>query len=173
MRIVGGELSGRRIAAPRDETVRPTSDRAREAIFNMLYSLGLPKGCRVVDLFAGSGALGIEALSRGAEEAYFVDKSAESCRTIKDNLEGLAIYGRVIQGDALQKLGSLEVDLVLADPPYGFDDWNRLLTAAGKAVVVAESDSAIEALEGWEVVRSRKYGRAMVTILLPIKRDDG
>ena len=79
----------------------------------------------------------------------------------------------MIQGDALQKLESLEVDLVLADPPYGFDDWNRLLTAAGKAVVVAESDSAIEALEGWEGVRSRKYGRAMVTILLPIKRDDG
>ena len=67
----------------------------------------------------------------------------------------------MIQGGALQKLESLEVDLVLADPPYGFDDWNRLLTAAGKAVVVAESDSAIEALEGWEVVRSRKYGRAM------------
>ena len=165
MRIVGGELSGRRIAAPRDETVRPTSDRAREAIFNMLYSLGLPRGCRVVDLYAGSGALGIEALSRGAEEAYFVDKSAEACRTIKDNLDGL--------GDALQKLESLDADLVLADPPYGFDDWNRLLAAAGKAFVVAESESALEALEGWEVLRSRKYGRATVTILRPTERDNG
>ena len=173
MRIVGGELSGRRISAPRDETVRPTSDRAREAIFNMLYSLGLPRGCRVVDLYAGSGALGIEALSRGAEEAYFVDKSAEACRTIKDTMDGLAIHGTVIQGDALQKLESLDVDLVLADPPYGFDDWNRLLAAAGKAFVVAESESALEALEGWEVVRSRKYGRATVTILRPTERDNG
>ena len=172
MRVVGGELSGRRIAAPRDETVRPTSDRAREAIFNMLYSLGLPNGCRVVDLFAGSGALGIEALSRGADEACFVDNSPEACRTIKDNLDGLGIHGRVIQSDALQKLQSLDVDLVLADPPYGFDDWTQLLMVAGKALVVAESGSAVEPLEGWEVVRSRKYGRAVVTILQPTKIDN-
>ena len=171
MRIVGGELSGRRIVAPRDETIRPTSDRAREAIFNMLYSLGLPKGCKVVDLFAGSGALGIEALSRGADEASFVDISSEACGTIKDNLNGLGLYGKVIQGDALQGLESLNVDLVLADPPYGFDDWTRLLTAAGRALVVAESDSAIEPLEGWEVLRSRKYGRAIVTILRSTEAD--
>ena len=85
MRIVGGELSGRRIAAPRDETVRPTSDRARSDFQHVLQPR-ITESCRVVDLYAGSGALGIEALSRGAEEAYFVDKSAEACRTIKDNL---------------------------------------------------------------------------------------
>ena len=90
-----------------------------------------------------------------------------------DKLDGLAIHDRVIQGDALQKLESLDVDLVLADPPYGFDDWNRLLAAAGKAFVVAESESALEALEGWEVLRSRKYGRATVTILRPTQRDNG
>ena len=73
MRIVGGELSGRRILAPQNDKARPTSERAREAIFNMLFSLGLPAGARVADLFAGSGALGLEALSRGADEATDVN----------------------------------------------------------------------------------------------------
>ena len=167
MRIVGGELSGRRIEVPPNEDVRPTSDRAREAMFNMLFSLGFPQGCQVVDLYAGSGALGIEALSRGADAVSFVDNNPFACRTIRENLDSLGVEGRVIQGDSLQQLQSLEVDLVLADPPYGFDGWDQLLKGVGEALVVAESERPLELFEGWDVVRSRKYGRAVVTILRP------
>ena len=168
MRIVGGELSGRRILAPQNDKARPTSERAREAIFNMLFSLGLPAGSRVIDLFAGSGALGLEALSRGALEATFVDNDLTACRTISENLESLGLEGQVIHGDSLQRLRSLEVDLVLADPPYGFEGWGELLEAAGKALVVAETDTPLASFPNWEVVRSRSYGRAVVTILRPI-----
>ena len=167
MRIVGGTLRGRRISAPRDETTRPTSDRARQAIFNMLFSLGLPEGHRVADLFSGSGALGLEALSRGADEVIFVDSRSTACRTIKANLDSLDLRAEVIQGDAVQRLELVKVDLVLADPPYVFDDWSNLLAAAGKAFVVAESDAEIGPFEGWEVIRSRRYGKAVVTILRP------
>tara|TARA_B100001250_G_scaffold411946_1_gene441890 strand:+ start:3587 stop:4108 length:522 start_codon:yes stop_codon:yes gene_type:complete len=165
MRIVGGELSGRRILAPQNGKARPTSDRAREAIFNMLFSLGFPAGCRVADLFAGSGALGLEALSRGADEAIFVDSDAVACRTISQNLETLGLQGQVIHGDALQRLGSLNVDLVLADPPYGYEGWNELLELAGQALVVAESDVPLGSFPGWELLRSRTYGKSVVTIL--------
>ena len=103
MRIVGGELSGRRIAAPRDETVRPTSDRAREAIFNMLYSLGLPKGCRVVDLLQVQALLVSKPYRAEPKKPILLIRAprpAEPSRTI---LEGLAIYGRVIQGRCAPK----------------------------------------------------------------------
>jgi 16S rRNA (guanine966-N2)-methyltransferase len=167
MRIVGGTLRGRQINAPRDEKTRPTSDRAREAIFNMLFSLGMPEGCRVADLFSGSGALGVEALSRGATDVIFVDNSSNACKTIKANLDSLDLHAEVIQGDAVKKLELVEVELVLADPPYGFDDWQNLLEAAGNACVVVESDAKIGPFEGWKVTRSRNYGKALITILRP------
>ncbi|HAF67981.1 MAG TPA: 16S rRNA (guanine(966)-N(2))-methyltransferase RsmD [Acidimicrobiaceae bacterium] len=165
MRIVGGELSGRRILAPQSGKVRPTSDRAREAIFNMLFSLGFPSGSRVVDLFAGSGALGLEALSRGAAETIFIDNDPVACRTISQNLETLGLQGQVIHGDVLQRFGSLDVDLVLADPPYGYEGWNELIELAGQALVVAESDAPLSSFPGWELLRSRTYGKSVVTIL--------
>ena len=167
MRIVGGELSGRKILAPQNGRARPTSDRAREAIFNMLFSLGFPAGFRVVDLFAGSGALGLEALSRGAGETIFVDSDAVACRTISQNLKTLGLEGQVINGDAIQRLRSLNADLVLADPPYGYDGWNELLELADQALVVAESDSPLASFPGWELLRSRTYGKSVVTILSP------
>ena len=167
MRIVGGELSGRRILAPQNDKARPTSERAREAIFNMLFSLGLPAGARVADLFAGSGALGLEALSRGADEATFVDNDLTACRTISENLDSLGLEGHVIHGDSVQRLRSFEVDLVLADPPYGFEAWNELLEVAGNALIVAESDTPLSIFPDWEVVRSKTYGKAVVTILRP------
>ena len=167
MRIVGGTLRGRRISAPQDETTRPTSDRAREAIFNMLFSMGMPEGCRVADLFSGSGALGVEALSRGATDVTFVDNNSNACKVIKANLDSLDLHAEVIQGDAVKRLELVEVALVFADPPYVFDDWPNLLAAAGNACVVAESDAEIGPFEGWEVIRSRSYGKAVVTILRP------
>jgi len=96
-----------------------------------------------------------------------VDSRSTACRTIKANLDSLDLRAEVIQGDAVQRLELVKVDLVLADPPYVFDDWSNLLAAAGKAFVVAESDVEIGPFEGWEVIRSRSYGKAVVTILRP------
>ena len=125
MRVVGGNFRGRRIEAPNSQDVRPTSDRAREAIFNMLFSLGLPAGCSVADIFAGSGALGIEALSRGATSAVFIDSSREACAAIEKNLESLGAEAKIVRGDCLREMPSKNVDLVFADPPYGFEAWSN------------------------------------------------
>ena len=118
---------------------RPTSDKVREALFSMINNFVEDAHC--LDLFAGSGALGLEALSRGAHEATFVDNDLMACRTITENLENLGLEGQVVHGDSVQRLRFLEVDLVLADPPYGFEAWNQLLEVAGNALIVAESDT--------------------------------
>src|SRR5918912_1696196 len=120
MRIIAGSRKGARIFAPRGAETRPTSDRVREAAFNLIGPLD---GATVLDLFAGSGALGLEALSRGAESAVFVDSDRDSCRTIARNLEKLRLHGAVLCLDALRALAAetaagREYDLVLVDPPY-------------------------------------------------------
>lgn len=121
MRIVAGEYRGRRLAAPRRAGARPTLDRVREALFSVLGSL---EDTRVLDLYAGSGALGIEALSRGAREATFVDSDPAAARVVRENLERLGIEGaRVFRADALSFLRGAarhaeRWDLVLCDPPY-------------------------------------------------------
>ena len=111
MRVVGGNFRGRRIEAPNSQDVRPTSDRAREAIFNMLFSLGLPAGCSVADIFAGSGALGIEALSRGAASAVFIDSSREACVAIEKNLESLGAEAKIVRGDCLRAVSYTHLTL--------------------------------------------------------------
>jgi 16S rRNA (guanine966-N2)-methyltransferase len=121
VRVVAGEYGGRRLAAPRRAGTRPTLDRVREALFSVLGPL---EGIRVLDLFAGSGALGIEALSRGAREATFVDSDAAAARVVRENLERLGVGGaRVFRADALSFLRGAarhgeRWDLVLCDPPY-------------------------------------------------------
>ncbi|NDY41348.1 16S rRNA (guanine(966)-N(2))-methyltransferase RsmD [Dissulfurirhabdus thermomarina] len=130
MRITGGAACGRRLSAPRGLSVRPTADRVREALFQVLtIRLHRPWAeCRVLDLFAGSGALGIEALSRGAREAVFVDRSPAALGAIRRNLDrcGMADRGRLLRGDLGGRAAVLEracreapFDVVLADPPYG------------------------------------------------------
>ncbi len=118
MRVIAGTHRGARIAAPKGLATRPTGDRVREAAFNLI---GPVDGARVLDLFAGSGAMGIEALSRGAEAVTFVESDRSACRTIAENLERLRLTGaRVTCGDALWELRreSRTYDLVLVDPPY-------------------------------------------------------
>lgn len=129
MRIVGGEWRGRTIKAPPGMSVRPTLDRVREAWMSIVQ-LSLP-GARVLDLFAGSGALGIEALSRGAATASFVDSDPRSLRALRGNLDSLGAAGRatVVRGDALafaEALAAGEYDVVFADPPYATDAAVRL-----------------------------------------------
>jgi 16S rRNA (guanine966-N2)-methyltransferase len=176
MRVVAGELRGRRIEAPPGTDTRPTTDKVREAVFNALGSLDLVRDARVADLWAGSGALGIEALSRGAAHCTFVERDRTALRVMRANLDhlGLAGVSRVVAGDALAQVARLDVDLVLADPPYDFDGWQALLGATRATFVVAESGRSLgtlgpeapgEGTVGWESVRERRYGRAWVTFM--------
>ena len=168
MRVVAGELGGRRLVAPPGNDTRPTSDKVRQAVFNALDSAGLLDGAAVVDLFAGSGALGIEALSRGAESCVFVERDRAAVAALRENLGSLGLEkrSRVVVGDASTYGASLgEIDLALVDPPYRFDGWDALLSALSAADVIAESDREIPAPAGWETVRSRRYGRTFITWL--------
>ena len=167
MRVVAGELGGRRIIAPEGTSTRPTTDRVREAIFNALGSRGLVDGALVADLFAGSGGLGIEALSRGAEHCTFVERDRAALDALRDNLDGLDLddRSRIIAGDARSAAASLDVDLVLADPPYDFDGWVDLITSVRADTVIAESGELLPDVPGWTAWRSKRYGRTWVTFL--------
>jgi 16S rRNA (guanine966-N2)-methyltransferase len=172
VRVVAGSLRGRRLQAPPGRATRPTSDRVREATFNALASLDLLRDARVLDLFAGSGALGIEALSRGAAHCTFVEQARPAVAVIRRNLQALDLDDRatVVGMDAERYVASAAADgrtfdLVLADPPYRYDGWPSLVAALPSPVVVAESGGAIDAPAGWEVVRERAYGTTHVTIL--------
>jgi 16S rRNA (guanine966-N2)-methyltransferase len=178
MRVVAGTARGRRLRAPGGRDTRPTSDRVRESIFNSLGSLGAVDKARVLDLFAGSGALGIEALSRGATHATFVERDDRAVEVIWSNLvtTGLADRAQVTANDAMSWLarrpGPGPYDLALADPPYAFDHWDDLLDAASGLpvdVLVIESDRSVlpDADPGgkWLVVREKAYGSTVVTIV--------
>lgn len=168
MRVVAGELRGRRIEGPRGDATRPTTDKVREAVFNALASMDVLDGARVVDLFAGSGALGIEALSRGAAHCIFVERDREALDSVKKNITALALGDRteVVSRDAMGALDHYrDVDLVLADPPYGFSQWSALLRHCRASVVVLESDREIGDIAGFVTVRERRYGRTFVAIL--------
>jgi 16S rRNA (guanine966-N2)-methyltransferase len=145
MRIIGGSLGGRHLRAPRGLATRPTGDRVREAIFNILGPP--PDAAKVLDLFAGAGGLGLEALSRGAAAATFVDQSAAACRAIDENARELGVESRVrvIRADVHRALPRLwaggRFDWVFLDPPYAGDDLTRALGALPPAgVVIAEHD---------------------------------
>jgi 16S rRNA (guanine966-N2)-methyltransferase len=168
MRVVAGTAGGLRLVAPDGQTTRPTSDRAREATFNSLGSLGVVENATVLDLFAGSGAMGIEALSRDAAHVTFVDNDERARRAIRANLETTKLTGRgtVVAADAATFLSTVdrEFDLAVLDPPYAYDRWSDLLALLPAQVAVLESDRPIEPGEGWAVVRSRRYGTTVVTI---------
>jgi 16S rRNA (guanine966-N2)-methyltransferase len=185
MRVVAGVARGRPLRAPRGGGTRPTSDRVREALFSMLTSMDVIDGATVVDLFAGSGALGVEALSRGAAEVTFVDNDPAARDAINANLNvlgDLAGRARVLCVDALRYAETVPaVDLVLADPPYRFDRWEQLLRSlAGRAALVvaetsAESAAALEAglSPRWETVKVRRYGGTLVTVAQPVVQLEG
>lgn len=177
MRVVAGELRGRLFEAPPGHDTRPTTDKVREAVFNALGSLDLVRDAAVADLFAGSGGLGIEALSRGAAHVTFVERDRAVLRVLRDNLRSLDLEedSKVVPGDALVMLAGLEVDLVLADPPYDFDRWPALLAATRADFVVAEAGRSLDdvAAPGWEVTRAKRYGRTWVTFFERISPDTG
>lgn len=183
MRIVGGQFKGRAITAPPGRDTRPTSDRARESLFNVLahadWSPGI-EGRRVLDLFAGSGALGLEAMSRGAAFALFVETDAAARGTIRDNIEALGLFGttRIHRRDATD-LGAKPAglgepfDLVFLDPPYNKGLGERALAKLGDGGWL--SDDALVVFEcavdeapntpGWLTLVARDYGAAKVMFL--------
>lgn len=183
MRIVGGKFKGRAIAAPAGRDTRPTSDRAREAVFNVLahaeWSLGL-EGRRVLDLFAGSGALGFEALSRGAGFALFVETDAGARGAIRDTIEALGLFGvtRIHRRDATDLgvkpagLGD-RFDLVFLDPPYHSGLGEAALARLGAggwitpdAIIVLEcAEDETPATPGFETLDARVYGAAKILFL--------
>ncbi len=191
MRIVAGSARGRRLAVPEGTTTRPTTDRVREATFNALFSLGAIEGSTFCDLFAGSGALGLEALSRGAEHCTFVERDRAALRVLNDNIEalGFADQSTVVSADATRWIGSAGYfDVVLADPPYDFVGWSGLLATTDAGLLVVESDRPLErllaaagsedeaseagettadALESWTTIRERSYGSTVVALLQP------
>lgn len=176
MRVVGGVARGRQLHAPAGKRTRPTSDRVREAMFSMLVSMDVVEGASVVDLFAGSGALGIEALSRGAKRVVFVDQDRAARDAIVRNLSvlgDLSAEARVIGADALRFASSMDpADLVLADPPYGYEDWPALmaLLRSRTRLVVAETGDHWDPGPAWETVKVKKYGGTVVTVSSPTER---
>jgi 16S rRNA (guanine966-N2)-methyltransferase len=181
MRIVGGCLRGRALAAPKSAAIRPTADRLRESLFNILvHAYGDPvTGARVLDLFAGTGALGLEAMSRGAAFALFVDDGAEARALIRANVEQLGLGGatRVFRRDATRLGPAHPVEpfsLVFADPPYGLGLAEKALAAAREggwlapdALVVVEEavEAKFTAPEGFEGMERRGYDDTELIIL--------
>lgn len=184
MRVVAGEAGGRRLIAPEGSDTRPTLDRVREAMFNSLVSLGAVDDAKVLDLYAGSGALGIEALSRGARSCVFVDSGRDARKAIATNLATTGFIERslVAPQDAVTWLRQTSAsasseqsrfDLVLIDPPYAAEDelWSEVLgfvgiVAAG-GVVVTESARLIAVPAGWDAQREKRYGGTIISVLLP------
>ncbi len=168
MRVVAGKAGGLKLIAPEGGDVRPTSDRVREAMFNSLYSMDLIEGRAMLDLFAGTGALGIEALSRGASHVTFVEQSTSAIAALEQNLAttGLAAHATIRRGDALTFLARGDhFDVALVDPPYAFDDWALVLDGLQCDHAVVESNRTIEPGERWRVEREKKYGATVVTML--------
>jgi 16S rRNA (guanine966-N2)-methyltransferase len=174
VRIIAGERKGHTILAPRGRETRPTSDRVRENVFNIVAPW--VEGARVLDLYAGSGAMGLEALSRGAEAAVFVEADADAVRAIERNLDKLRFTGaRVVRADATTGLAQevtagRKYDLVLADPPYEMTDFDALArylprVLAEDGLLVFETSARVEPMVvGLEVRTSRKYGSTRITV---------
>lgn len=170
MRVVAGEFGGRRLQAPRGRATRPTADRVREALFSMLGDVG---GARVLDLYAGSGALGIEALSRGAASAVFVDSEAQAALAIRHNLDTVGARGEVRRQDALRFLSTARgpFELVFCDPPYDSDPSpaaalaERLPAVTSQdARIVTESDKRRPLELPFPLLRERTYGDTRIAI---------
>jgi 16S rRNA (guanine966-N2)-methyltransferase len=172
VRVVAGAYGGRGLDAPRGRSTRPTSDRVREALFSILGPAAVD-GARVLDLFAGSGALGIEALSRGAAEAVFVDSDAQAAAAVRRNLSALGVDAPVHRRDAFAWLAAAsgEFDLVFADPPYSSASrtggrLSELLPQLlhDNSLTVTESDKRDPLLLALPLIDERTYGDTRIAI---------
>lgn len=170
LRVVAGTAGGRRIDVPPGSSTRPTSDRVREAVFNALESLDAVEGATVLDGFAGSGALGIEALSRGAAHATFCETDGAAAAVVADNLRGLGLTaGAVVLTAPVERQLAARgpFSLVLLDPPYAYEGWQQLLDAVAAnltddGLVVVESDREVALPSGLRGIRVKTYGGTVV-----------
>jgi 16S rRNA (guanine966-N2)-methyltransferase len=174
VRIIAGERKGHTIFAPRGRETRPTSDRVRENVFNIVAPW--VKDARVLDLYAGSGAMGLEALSRGAAAVVFIEADGDAVRAIERNLDKLRLTGaRIVRANATSGLAQeagagRKYDLVLLDPPYAMTEYDTLArylprVLAEDGLLVLESAARTEpALEGLAVRTTRRYGSTRVTV---------
>ena len=177
-RVIAGEAGGRRLAVPDGRDTRPTSDRAREGLFATISSIvGTLSGARVLDLYAGSGAVGLEALSRGAEHVLLVEHRARAARVIRQNIEAVGLPGAVVVADRVERVlargpAQGRYDVVFADPPYAMPaaEVARMLTALAEhgwlapgALVIVERATRSGPLSwpgGFAPDRARRYGEA-------------
>ncbi len=179
MRIIAGEFGGRHLRSPKDEGIRPTIDRVREAVFSIIAPH--VSGARVLDLFAGTGAFGLEALSRGAGQAVFVDQSRDALRIIRANIatcgaEDLALVIGAPVRTAVERLAGAgdSFDLIFMDPPYGKGHIERILPHLGAvarpdALVIGEhhvKDTLPASLEGWSRTDQRRYGDTSISFFV-------
>ena len=174
MRVIGGEARGRPLKAALPEGVRPTSDRAREAIFDVLASIDAIAGADVIDCFAGSGALGIEAISRGAASALFLDNDRAAVTATEANLARVGYTGRngirVVRSETLGFLATSRAhfDVALVDPPYRFAEWPLLLGRLRAGIAVLESDAEIKLPERFAHYRSYRHGGTLITVVTEV-----
>ncbi len=186
MRIIAGELRGRKLKSPIGNDVRPTTDKVREAVFDILYQYS-KEGYIAFDVFAGSGGMGIEAISRGASKVYFSDNSRESLALVRDNLKICGIGDRAVllQGDYLRNISRVKdkVDVFFLDPPYSegyllpaLEEIDRNGNVADDGIVVCEHnfrDAMPDRIYGFTKVKSRKYGSIGLTFYQRGERETG
>ena len=178
MRIIAGDHRGRKLAQVEGDHIRPTADRIREALFNILGPF--VRGSRVLDLFAGTGALGLEALSRGAEHAVFVDASQKSCAVVKENIQRCRLEDKtqVRHGKATDfPFTENSFDLVFIDPPYHqglvppiLGNGNFVNCLSPHAIVIVEQDAKeveLPSFKGLDIYRQKKYSRTLISFLTP------
>ena len=176
VRVIAGSARGRRLVTPKGSATRPTSDFVREAVFNVLAPIADLTDASVADLYAGSGALGVEALSRGATSCVFVDSDRHAIDAIRANLATTGLPGgKVVQSDVLRWVtahGADGFDVVFADPPYACDNeaWRTMANRLDTDLLVAESDRELDLGEGWRVLKAKRYGSTVVTLVTPWRR---
>lgn len=177
MRVISGTSKGRRLKGPRSDKIRPALDKVKQAIFNILCDL---EELRVADLYAGTGSIGIEALSRGAGEAVFVDSAPEALQIVKKNLDLCRLHGLVLKLELPQGIGLLgrkfkPFDLIFVDPPYDHNLINptlraiereKILTPEGRIVVEHSPREPIGNLTGLSIIDQRKYGQTLISFLV-------
>lgn len=174
MRIVSGKLGGRKIIVP--SNIRPTLEKVREAVFSMIDV----KDKKFLDLFAGSGAMGIEAYSRGAKEICFIEKNDRIISILKNNLKDLNVIGRVIKGNVFSILKTLDekFDVIFLDPPYdeGYIqktlDFLKDISEDDTIIIIESSKRETFKLNGFKKIKEKKYGDTIITILKGIKNEN-
>ena len=173
MRVITGSAGGRKLKTPSSEDIRPTTDNVKESVFNIIqFDI---EGRRVLDLFGGTGQMGIEALSRGAREVVFIDKSKDAVKLIRDNLQTCGMQAKVVQTDALSYLRSGErFDLIFVDPPYDSCLYEPVLSAINSVdnlsedgIIICEARADLpfpDVKEPYRKVREYRYGRVKICI---------